>query len=344
MKYLTFDDVLIKPKFSDIGSRSEVSLETTKFHTPMRLPIFSANMATVTETEMCKVLDAHGGLGVVHRFMTLDECLAQFQSLEDQNIKHGVSIGLGEDEFYRAVSLLELGAEIFFLDVAHGAQVQVVEQYKKLKLVGCPFVAVGNFAGFESVLDFSLHLGPKYKLDAVKVGVGPGSVCTTRIKTGCGIPQISAILQIKKCLSKDVPIIADGGIKTPGDIAKALAAGADAVMIGGMLAGTSATPGDIIDIFGDKIPDKFKKEQQSGWKRYAGSAYKTNEIGYSTSEGACKTIPYKGETSRVLAEIEGGLRSAFTYVGARNLKEFQEKAELIEVSNSTIVENKAHYK
>lgn len=334
--FLTFDDVLIEPQFSDITSRKEVDLSTDKFHYPMKLPVFSANMDTITGTDMCRAMDDCGGLGVLHRFMSIDDNYDQFNSTG--LAEAAVSVGLGIEEINRARHLLELDAKLFFLDVAHGAQLQVVQQYDKLKELGCEFIVVGNFATPDSIMEFCRRLG--YEPDAVKVGIGPGSVCTTRLKTGVGLPQLSAIINCSSRLYNmtDIPIIADGGIRTPGDIAKALAAGASAVMLGGMLAGTDETPGEVmLTTEGPRI-------------QYRGSASKESyndqgkNSGWRTAEGEAITVPCKGPVSNILKDIEGGLRSAFTYVGAKNVREFQEKAKFVKITQTTQKENSAHGK
>ncbi len=325
MSRLTFDDVLIQPNFSTLDTRAAVDL-STELYFKMGLPVFSANMASITESSMCKAMSKRGAMGVLHRFNSIEDNAVEFQRWKDA----AVSVGLGTNELGRAAVLLEHGANIFFLDVAHGAQLRVAEQYKQLKELGCPYVVVGNFANPESISQFLDHTG---NVDGIKIGVGPGSVCTTRIKTGVGVPQLHAIVSCSKlCKIGGIPIIADGGMRRPGDIAKALAAGADAVMLGGMFAGTDETPGRIIN-YGTGAKQ---------YKLYSGSAYKTEYDEYCTSEGEQTYVSCTGPVDKVLAEIEGGLRSAFTYVGARTLTEFQEKAEFIPVSSATRIENTAH--
>lgn len=330
MRRLTFDDVLIEPKFSELSSRSEVDLSTDKFYYPMRLPIFSANMESITSHNMCSALSSFGALGVLHRFFSREKNVKNYENISKAGHNCGVSVGLGPDEIDRVDGLLAAGANLFFLDVAHGAQRQVVEQYNRLKYLGCPFVVIGNFATGETVERFAEEAS--YPLDAVKVGIGPGSVCTTRVKTGVGMPQISAIYSVKETVEHKMmtstAIIADGGMKTPGDIAKSLAAGADAVMLGGMFAGTTEAAG----------------KSENGYKTFKGSAFKTKgDTDYCTSEGVETRVEIKGSVKDILKDIEGGLRSAFTYVGAKNLSEFYEKAKFITVSSSTPKENKAHY-
>jgi IMP dehydrogenase len=221
----------------------------------------------------------------------------------------------------------------------------VVEHYRVLKdMLQGAYIIVGNFANVNSTYIFAEELG--YWPDAIKVGVGPGSACTTRIKTGVGTPQLSAILQHASCPTQ---IIADGGCRNPGDIVKALAAGAHAVMLGGMLAGTDETPGEILGIKAFWDNDK-EKNVREGYKQYRGSASKESyaaqgkDQAYITAEGESFTVPYKGPVKDILQDIEGGLRSALTYVGASNLEELRRNATFVEVSSNTVMENGAHGK
>jgi IMP dehydrogenase len=310
MKFKTFDDVLIVPKFSAVKSRKDVDISTWVGGTKLSLPIYSANMDSITGTKMAVAMAHAGGLGVLHRFSTPEENLKDYLEVCQFNgCPVAVSVGLGDEELRRAEVFMEYGAPVFFIDVAHGAQISVAEQFNKLRKLNpkCE-VIVGNFASPGSIGDFISKLDSVPT--AVKIGIGPGSACTTRIKTGVGVPQLSAIQWCNKLYNGvDIPLIADGGMKTPGDIAKALAAGADAVMLGGMLAGTSETPGQ--EIYTD-----------SGiMKRYRGSAstssYKDQNktSDWRTDEGVEFYVKSKGPVSNVLKDIEGGLRSAFTYVG-----------------------------
>jgi IMP dehydrogenase len=324
---LTFDDVLIVPKFSTVNSRKEVDLSSDKLS--LKLPILSANMDTVTGVDMAVAMHKAGGMGVLHRFWSIEDNLKAFQECFEKNKSEVMcSFGVGDKEFERFKKLADNGVLFYTLDVAHGAQLQVVKQYARCKeYFENAFIAVGNFATGESIKQFVNHLG--YKPDAVKINIGSGSSCETRIKTGCGVPQLSSLLD---CDTVGIPMIADGGMKTSGDCAKALAVNnVIALMTGGLLAGTTETPGSIL-----------------GPKVYRGSAskesYKDQCKDWECAEGIAFTVPHKGPVSKVLADIEGGLKSAFSYVGARNLKEFKEKAEFVRITNSGVRENSAHGK
>lgn len=339
----TFDDVLIKPQFSFVKSRKDVTLETDVGGLELHLPIFSANMDTISGTEMCKAMNKAGGMGVLHRFWSVEDNVKAY--LET---KAAVSVGLGGAELERAKALIDAGAKFFFIDVAHGASSEVVNQLHKIKAIKDVWVCVGNFASKESVATFLRVCGPKYTPNAIKVGVGPGSACTTRIKTGVGVPQLSAIIECVEA-AYPYPVIADGGLRTAGDIAKAIGAGASAVMIGGMLAGTDETPGEIRHESG--LPQGCSSDFNDKLvKRYRGSASKESyevqgkDTAWRTAEGESFTVLYKGPVAAVLQDIEGGLRSSFTYVGATTLINFKEKVTFIKISANSVKENGAHGK
>lgn len=334
-KYLTFDDVLILPGFSNIQSRKDVDLSSMD----LKLPIISANMDSITGPDMAIAMSKAGGMGVLHRFGSIEDNVKDFKKVKATTDNVAISIGITDAEKDRAVALIDSGASIVFIDVAHGAQISVVEQVRFLreKYKSNIEIVAGNFATGESIRHFCLELNDADLFpDAFKVGIGPGSVCTTRIKTGIGVPQLFAILD---CVRAGLPVIADGGMRTPGDIAKALAAGSKAVMLGGMFAGTMETPGEII------YPEGIKAQPV---KVYRGSASKESYVDqnkisdWRAAEGVYTTVPLRGSVTEVLQDIEGGLRSAFTYVGAKNLMEFQDKAEFIEVSTSSQKENGPH--
>lgn len=353
----TFDDVLIVPKFSEIESRKDVDLASHSTYLPfLPFPVISANMDTITGPEMAKAMARAGGIGCLHRFCTIEENVKMFQESVLScvySVKAIVSIGLGKQELERAEALVNAGASTIVVDIANGAQMAVVNQVKSLRELFKTYVGiiVGNFASTSGVQDFLLRSGPI--VDGIKVGIGPGSACTTRIKTGIGYPQLSAVLGISHALTgTGISVIADGGMKTPGDLAKALGAGADYCMIGGMLAGTDETPGEITKMYTNKTTvaagEFFQEERR--YKKYRGSASKESyeaqgkDAKHRTSEGESFYVPYKGPVADILQDIEGGIRSAFTYVGAKNLKEFHEKVEFVRITNAGYAEGLPHGK
>jgi IMP dehydrogenase len=365
---LTFDDVLIVPKFSTIGSRKDVSLSVTTSTRVSKdiganFPVISSNMDTVTGPEMARAMLKYGGQACLHRFCSIEENVKMFIESElpvfddddDYRYRPMVSIGLGKDELDRAHALYFNCATRFVIDVAHGATMAVVRQVKALREIikDNGAIIVGNFATRDSVQDFLRHVNGK--IEGIKAGIGPGSMCTTRIKTGIGVPQLSAIMEISPYTkSLGIPVIADGGLKTPGDCAKALGAGADLLMIGGMLAGTEESPGEFEShpLSSNRNVDQLLKMGQKDLvvKKYRGSASKESyqvqgkEAFYRTAEGESTLVPYKGPVKDVLQDIEGGLRSALSYVGARNLEEFHKYVEFVRVSPATVRENGAHGK
>lgn len=353
---LTFDDVLIVPKFSLIESRSQVDTSTSLRSLKFNLPLISANMDTVTGRSMAIAMQMNGAQACLHRFASIEETVADFKHVtfgcEDRKFDGPmVSIGLGSTELERAKALFDAGAHTFVIDVAHGAQIGVVKQVKALRELLGPYVnlVVGNFATGESVKTFIEYVG--LDIDAVKVGIGPGSACTTRIKTGVGYPQLSAVMDVVSTLrNTDIKVIADGGMKKPGDIAKALGAGAHMVMLGGMLAGTWETPGETVTADGVPCQKQSFGSITGVFKKYRGSASlesyqdQGKTAKHRAAEGESFLVPYKGPVGEILQDIEGGLRSAMSYVGARNLEEFRGKCEFVRISSSTIAENGAHGK
>lgn len=373
----TFDDVVIAPKFSTVPSRKDVDLSVKTHYESfqdigaLRLPIISANMDTITGPEMAKAMLAYGAQACLHRFCTIEENIKMFErsygsESDVWETRPMVSIGLGKHELERAEALYNKGAWRFVIDVANGASIAVVEQVRALRKI-IDFdgsITVGNFATDESVKAFLEHLGGA--VEGIKVGVGPGSACTTRVKTGIGYPQLSAILEISRLLKKTgISVIADGGMKAPGDVAKALAAGASLCMLGGMLAGTDETPGEALyvdgqgryvkpedflatvdgKLFRDEYSESFKKV-----KKYRGSASKESyEVqgkvaSHRAAEGEAFYVPYKGPVADILQDIEGGLRGSFSSVGARDLREFHAKAEFVRVTSAGYIEGTPHGK
>lgn len=352
MKYLTFDDVLIEPKFSMVKSRKDVdlSVKVSGIVPYQTLPIVSSPMDTVTGPEMCREMLHNGAQACLHRFWSIEENIKAFQegSLYQTGLLQipWVSVGLGQLELERAEALVNAGARTMVIDVAHGASQQVVDQFVQLKQLFKDNVGiiVGNFATARTMKDFIEHA--QDVPDMFRVGIGGGSACTTRIKTGVGVPQLYSIMEC----SEVHDIIADGGVRNSGDVAKALAAGAKLVMLGGMLAGTDESPGEIITGRDFINTNPIPSDVNFKFKQYRGSASKESyqaqgkDESWRTAEGESLLVPYKGHVKDVLKDIEGGLRSSLSYVGAFNLAQFKGKAEFLQVSSNTIIESKAHGK
>lgn len=332
LKGLTFDDVLIVPSKSDVRSRKDPSLRTqlTRNYS-IDLPIISANMDTVTESDMAIAMANLGGVGILHRFMTIEEQVNHVNLIKKQNIDLiSASIGVNDDFKERSKKLVDAGVKILTIDIAHGHSVQMLETMKWCKDTFSKVdIIAGNVATPEAT-DELIEAGA----DAIKVGIGPGSMCTTRIITGAGVPQLTAIALCAE-VGKDrgVPVIADGGIKTSGDIVKALSAGASVVMLGSMLSGTIETPGEI----------------KNGRKQYRGMASRSAQDSWRggvpegmAPEGESTFVSVKGHVKDVIMELSGGIRSGMSYVNATQIIELCEKARFIEMSSSGISESRAH--
>ena len=252
---LTFDDVTLTPKYSEIlPSEVDTSIKLTKF-LKLKIPLLSSAMDTVTESKMAISMGKAGGLGVIHRNLSINDQINEIRKVKSKKMLVGAAVGASLNEHIRAQKVLKENIDLIVVDTAHGHTKKVAEIIKKIKKMKPTKTALcaGNIATAEAA-KFLIKQG----VDIIKVGIGPGSICTTRLVAGIGVPQLSAILDVKKGMGKSkTTLIADGGIKFSGDIAKALAAGADAVMIGSLFAGTDQAPGRIIKR-GGKLYKSFR--------------------------------------------------------------------------------------
>jgi IMP dehydrogenase len=343
-RYLTYDDVNIVPKYSELESRSDVKL-TTRFtkNTEITIPIVSSPMDTVTEVNMAKEMMNWGGVGIIHRFQSIEKQVCMMKLLHMDWLKWlqpsnnwmkiplCAAVGITGDYLERAKELIKNGCNVLLLDVAHGHHKLVkkaVEEFKNefgtnVEIIG------GCIATKEATKDLC-----DWGVDGLRVGVGNGSLCETRIRTGIGLPQVTALLDV--CSVADgysVPVIADGGIRYVGDICKGLGCGADTIMVGSLLAGTKESPGSI-----EKI-GQWPNEQL--FKKYRGSASLDSKLDRGENanvEGNHKIISYKGKVKRIISDIEDGIRSSCSYVGASNLEEFRALVEFVEVTRAGQVE------
>ena len=255
----------------------------------------------------------------------------------------GAAVGVGLDGVSRAKALMDANCDFLVVDTAHGHSQAVIDTVKKIRSINSKITLIaGNIATEEAAIELA-----KLKVNAVKVGIGPGSICTTRVVAGIGVPQFSAIVNVKRGLKrfKDVKLIADGGIRYSGDIAKALGAGADAVMIGSLLAGTDETPGEIFFYQGRSYKSYRGMGSISAMARGSADRYFQQDIKDQLKlvpEGVEGRVPYRGPVKNIIEQLVGGLKSSMGYLGAKNLKEFQTNAKFIEISNSGIKEGHVH--
>lgn len=331
-KGLTFDDVLIVPARSDVRSRRDPRLtsKVTKNFT-IETPIVSANMDMVTEYDMAFAMNHLGGLGILHRFLSIEGQAEQARRLKENGVKTiSASVGVGEEFKTRAQALVEAGVNIITIDIAHGHSIQMMETMKWLK---DKYPQVDLIAGNMATPDAARDL-IESGADAIKVGIGPGSMCTTRIITGCGVPQLTAIaLCAEVGEAYGVPVIADGGIRTSGDMVKAFAAGASTVMLGSMLSGTIETPGEI---------KNGKKQYRGMASRAAQDSWRGGVPEGMAPEGESTQVNVKGHVKDVILEVTGGIRSGMSYVNATSIAEIKEKALFMEMSSNGISESRAH--
>ncbi len=332
-KAFSFDDMLLVPKYSDmLPSQADVSTQITK-KIKLSLPILTAAMDTVTEKEMAIAIAEEGGLGVIHKNLTAEQQAAHVKAVKQRKLLVAAAVGVNDDK--RVEALLDAKCDLLIVDSAHGDSKNVLEAIKRAKEMGAQ-VCGGNVVTIEGARALV-----KAGADCVKVGVGPGSICTTRIVTGVGFPQLSAVFDTVEC---GVPVISDGGIKYSGDLTKALAAGANAVMAGGLFAGTDEAPGEIKEIEGKKYKSYRGMGSISAMKKGSSSRYNLDDLehGKLIAQGVEGMVAYKGSVKRVLMQLAGGLRSGMGFIGARNLNELRDKAEFVEITAAGMKESHPH--
>jgi len=339
---LTFDDVLLLPRYSSVlPSKTNIYLELTKKIT-LKVPFLTSAMDTVTESKMAIAIAKEGGIGVIHRNLNINDQSQEVKKVKNKRLIVGAAIGTNKEDLERARSLLINGVDLIVIDTAHGHSEKVLKTLSKLKkIVKEVPICVGNIATGEAAKRL-YNSGA----DIIKVGIGPGSICTTRMVAGIGVPQISAIMEVKKALNKkSIKIISDGGIKFSGDIAKALAAGADAIMMGSIFAGTEESPGKKF-----KVKGKLFKEYRGMGSIGAMSAGSANRYFQKNFKDKSKFVPegvegrveYKGKVSKIIYQLQGGLRSSMGYIGAQNLEEINKKAKFIKITKAGFYESMVH--
>jgi len=336
-KGYSFDDVLIVPKYNKIVSRRDVKFQTRVTRNyQIDIPILAANMDTVCESTMAIALGRLGGLGVIHRFLSIEEQVAEIVKVKAENLLTAAAVGIKDYE-ERVKALSEIGLNIIVLDVAHGHSKRagktldfIKENYPQID------VMVGNVATKDAAEYFISK-----QADAIKVGIGPGSVCTTRIMSGAGVPQVTAIMDVYEATQGRIPVCGDGGLKNPGDVTKAIGAGADTVMIGSMFAGTDETPGEIT------LCDGIKVKEYRGMASFMATVKKLKLDGQKVEEdvhveGERTMVPVKGPVAKIITKLLGGLASGMTYMGAANIEAIRGKADFIEITSAGYGESVAH--
>ena len=339
---LTFDDVLLVPRYSSIlPSQTDLSLDLGN-SLKLKIPFLSSAMDTVTESKMATAIAKLGGLGIIHRNLNIKEQSIEVLKVKKNKLIVGGAIGTGNDDFERAKSLLNNGVDLLVIDTAHGHSVKVLKILSKVKkIINKIPVCVGNIASGEAAKRLYAE-----GADILKVGIGPGSICTTRMVAGIGVPQISAIIEVRNSLkNKKAKIISDGGIKFSGDIAKGLAAGADAIMMGSVFAGTDESPGKKF-----KYKKRFYKSYRgmgSIGAMAAGSSNRYFQKNYKdkskfVAEGVESRVEYKGSISKIIYQLQGGLRSSMGYIGAKNINEVQKKGKFVKITKAGFYESMVH--
>ena len=340
---LTFDDVTLVPKYSEIlPSEVDTSIKLTDT-LKLNIPLLSSAMDTITESKMAIAIAKAGGLGVIHRNLDIKKQIQEIKKVKKQKLLVGAAVGTGLKEFHRAELIIKEKVDMIVVDTAHGHTKKVSEMIKFIKKKKSKKICMcaGNIATPEAA-KFLLKLG----VDVIKVGIGPGSICTTRLVAGIGVPQLSAILNVRNGIkNKNVKIISDGGIKYSGDLAKAFAAGADAVMIGSLFSGTDETPGKLIKKNG-KLFKSFRGMGSVGAMnkgsadRYFQSKQKNNSK--YVPEGVEGFAKYKGKVENIVFKLIGGLKSSMGYLGSKQIKYLRNKPQFVKITKAGFYESMVH--
>jgi len=353
----TFDDLLLVPAHSDVVP-AKVTLKTRLTDKiQLNIPVVSAAMDTVTEDLMAIALARVGGLGFIHKNLTIEQQAQMIRNVKKAEVTAdspeaaldakgrllaGAAVGVSANTMDRVKALVEAGVDIITVDSAHGHSIGVMETIRKIRnaypdldLVG------GNIVTAEAAIQL-IEAGA----NVVKVGVGPGSICTTRIVSGVGVPQLTAVNDVAQvCKAQKIGVIADGGIQFSGDIVKALAAGGDVVMLGGLLAGCEETPGEVLEVYGKKVKSYVGMGSLSAMQRGSSDRYfqgGQKELKKLVPEGIEATVPFKGSINEVVYQMMGGLRSGMGYCGCKDISELKEKARFVKITNAGLRESHPH--
>jgi IMP dehydrogenase len=340
---LTFDDVTMAPKYSEVlPSEVDTSTQLSK-NLILKIPLLSSAMDTVTESKMAISIAKAGGIGVIHRNLDVKKQIEEIKKVKKEKLLVGAAVGAGPMEIIRAKAILKENIDLIVVDTAHGHSKKVAEIIKLIKKIKGKktTLCAGNIATAEAA-KFLIKLG----VDVIKVGIGPGSICTTRLVAGIGVPQLSAILEAKKGVkSHKTKIISDGGIKYSGDLAKALSAGADAVMIGSLFAGTMEAPGKLIKKNG-KLFKSFRGMGSVGaMNKGSADRYfqkKQKDLSKYVPEGVEGFVKYKGDVKSVIYKLVGGLKSSMGYLGAKKVFKLKNNPNFVKITKAGFYESMVH--
>ena len=331
---LTFNDVLLTPQYSEIKSRSQVDISSQlDDNITLKIPIISSPMDTITEQGMAAAMANHGGLGVIHRYNTIEQqgrIVTEALVATKGEAPIAAAIGVSGDYLERAQELVARGARVLCVDIAHGHHILMKEALIKLReeFNGVHIMAgnVATLGGFNDLADWGAH--------SIRCGIGGGSICSTRIQTGHGVPGLTTVLDCARSTRK-AKIIVDGGIKNSGDIVKALAAGADFVMLGSLLSGTDESPGEVLTYTDGSKRKEYRgmasRKAQESWRGKSGAP-----------EGIATTVHYKGPVAQIMTDLTGRINSGLSYTGAKNLTELRTKAQFIRQTPAGQFESSTH--
>jgi len=339
---LSYDDVLLVPQYSDIDSRSDVNLSTKLApNVELKIPLVSTKMDTVTGVEMAIKMGELGGLGILPRFEPIEEQADKVRQVKEKVNMVAAAVGIKEMELDRAETLVSAGANIIDVDVAHGHMKKTIETVAALKnRYGKEITIIGGITSTYKGADDLYKAGA----DCLLVGIGAGSICTTRIQTGVGVPGFQSLLETMAAAVKyKKTFMPDGGLRNSGDIVKALAAGASAIAAGSLFAGTDETPGEVIEIDGKKYKRyNGSTSEEEKQKQYLKDNNGKSKMYTKHIEGVEAMVPYKGPVEDLIIKLLAGVRSGFSYCGARNIKELWEKAQFIQITNAGKIESDSH--
>lgn len=344
---LTYDDVLLLPDASEVVP-SEVNTSTwLTRNITLEVPVISSAMDTVTESTMAIAMAKAGGIGIIHRNLAIDEQVTHMKLVKNVGLA-GAAVGVGDDGFARAQALIEAGVDVVVVDTAHGHHRAVLDAIERIKKFSATIEIIGGNVATRAGAQALINAGA----DAVKVGVGPGSICTTRVVAGVGVPQITAIMEAAKACNKaGIPLIADGGLQYSGDIVKAIVAGANSVMLGSLLAGCEESPGQLVEIDGRKykayrgMGSLGAMQSRGEQKSYSKDRYMQDDVlseDKLVPEGIEGRVAYRGPVAEVIHQLIGGLRSGMGYAGAPDIQTLRREGRLIQITAAGLQESHPH--